>query len=394
MFPLSNHAAVSPSRLARIVDCPGSFRLAQKYESTQSSYAAEGTHLHLATERTIYSLTSSMNSVVRKDIVTPHLDDEQRDAVQDCVDYYLNLLRTLDNPQVQIEAHVELMKFDPVLYECAGTCDIIITTDTEIHVLDWKFGKGIPVYADNNDQCYAYATGATIDPSSLDKYKEIHVHVIQPRLESYDHVVLTPQDLWFWLNSRIIPGVTRAYEKHAPFNPSGESCRWCPAKIGCRARHNFANQTAADVFKMHAAKPGDEVADEEMAKTLANAEVFETYVKDLRLHVQRQIESGQGFIGYKMVHGRSLRRYIDPTDAEEALNHFYDYDQLYKAKFISPAQARKLAGRDKERLAEIDALIEKPEGKPTLVKESDKRAPIEYKTASELFKGMKNEQDN
>jgi len=395
IFPPSNHAAVSPSRLSRIVDCPGSFRLAQQYESKQSSYAAEGTHLHHATELTIKKaypdkyIQAIVPMEVDPNIVNPPLDAEQRDTVQDCVDYLHTLMRSLEGPSlaIEIEARVDLKEFDPVLYECAGTCDIILKTDAELHAIDWKFGRGIPVYAENNDQCYAYATGAASNFDSLETFETINIHVIQPRLESFDVHVSTPEELIGWLGSRIIPGVTRAYEKHAPFNPSTSSCRWCPAKIGCRARLNFTNQVAADVFKMHAALPGDEVSEEELAKVLSKAAMYEGYIKDLRLHVQRTIEAGKEFIGYKMVRGRSIRRWIDTYSAEEALSHEFDIDQLYTSKFISPAQAEKLKRGMKKEEWFLD-LVEKPEGKATLVKESDKRAPIEYKTTSQIFKQL------
>jgi len=323
MFPPSNHAPVSPSRLSRIIDCPGSFRLTQKYDQNKSSsYAAEGTRLHLATELTLRGHMKEpgwplCNLTVRADIVSPPLDKEQVSAVEDCLEYLQTIYRTVDEPILFLEERVDLKQFDSILYECSGTCDIVIEGKTELHVIDWKFGKGIQVFAQNNDQCYAYAAGAVGSPKVLDKYKLIHVHVVQPRLEHYDVVELTPEELNFWLDSRVIPGVGRAYEKHAPFNPSTTSCRWCPAKIGCRARFNAVNQTAADVFAAHAKLPDMAVSDEELSSLLVKGEELDRYIKDIRTYVQRTLESGEQFPGFKMVHGRSLRQWVSPAEAEE-----------------------------------------------------------------------------
>lgn len=377
MFPPSNHGLVSPSRLQRIVDCPGSFRLTRDIESQQSVYAEEGSMLHAEVEMAINS--------GKIEYFNPDLNDEQHVAVQDCLDYYYNLLKTVDKAVSYTEKRVFLKGYHQCLHDCFGTCDIIITNANELHVIDWKFGKGVPVYASNNDQLYAYAAGAMAE-LDLRTEGQVFIHCIQPRLNSFDVVELKCQDIYDWLDSRIIPGVSRAYEKHAPFNPGKSQCRWCPAKNNCRARFNASSQTAADVFKAATQLP-DEVTIEEISELVRRCVDFEAALSDLRLYLQRELESGRPVPGWKMVHGRSIRKWASTTAAEEWMidNSDGNYERLYETKLISPARAERRF-RTWKKNEEFNALIVKPEGKPKLALDTDPRQAIEYQTAADKFK--------
>lgn len=387
MFPPEQHAKVSPSRLQRIIDCPGSFQLAQKYEgsSEPSTYAAEGTRLHRATER---YLQEKMSGPVPADIVldeySVELDEEQCAAVDDCLDYLKNIIRTIEGPyKLYIEARVYLKEYSEWLYECDGTCDIIIVTSTSIIVIDWKFGAGIAVYAAQNDQVYAYGAGALIEHGSQ-RLEAIEIHIAQPRLDNFDRYIMSPEDIHNWINSRVVPGVKLAYGKNPPFNPGVKQCRWCPASNQCRARLNFANQTAADIFGAHEKLPND-VSLEEMAKVLEAAPMYEAYIKDLRTFILRQLQNGIKVPGFKMVRGRSIRQWIDADKAEEFLNDHLEYDQVYTHKMISISAAEKI-NRKLKKDPEFQALIEKPPGKLTMTTESDKRPAVSMETAADKFK--------
>lgn len=403
MFPPSTHAPMSPSRLQRIIDCPGSYSLVRDIEDKEGSegsiYAAEGSHLHSAVETHLLKYAeSAFTTPLARDIVNPSLDAEQQSACQECIDYLYQVIRPLQGPslQIKVEERVYLKEFHQVLYDCHGTCDVVITTDDELHVIDWKFGKGIPVYVKDNDQLLAYLAGAVRNFESLfaehpgGRETAFHMHVVQPRLDNFDHLELSAEELDKWLSGRLIPGVSKAYEKHAPFIPGQKQCRWCAAKNQCRARYNMANQTAADIFKAVSGLP-DEVTLEEIAEVLKNAKLVEDHIKDLRLFVQRKLEAGISVPGFKMVRGRSIRRWKDQKTAIKQITALYDYSDCFISKFISPAQAEKL---DKTLKKEewFTGLIEKPEGKPTLVSESDKRAPINYETAEQKFAHLKTEE--
>jgi len=396
MMPPDEHAPISPSRLQRIIDCPGSYKLARTIEEgQQSSYAAEGSHLHAAVETHIKKyLDSAFVTPIRANVVDPPLNKEQLYAVQDCVDYLAQVIKPITGPDLLmfVEKRVFLKEFHSVLYDCHGTCDIILKTASETHVIDWKFGKGVPVYAQDNDQLMAYLTGAirSFEDLFAKSDSSFHIHVVQPRLDIYDHIELTAQEVDQWLSMRLIPGVTRAYEKHAPFCPGTKQCRWCPASSKCRARFNQANQTAADVFGAINKMP-DEITLEELAKLLQGAKQYEDYIKSIRLFLQCQLEAGKTVPHWKMVHGRSLRRWlVEESEVERVLaDNGVDMDELYTSKFITPAKAEKLRRGWKKEPWLID-LIEKPEGKPTMVPDTDKRKPIEYLSAEQKFKEVTN----
>ncbi len=386
MFPPSDHSPLSPSRLQRIIDCPGSFRFGRQCEEEQeeqrSSYAEEGSMLHAAVES--YILNTKWHG--------PVLDPEQNAAVLDAIDYFHKLesaLSSLPGYRLMVEDRVYLKEYASCLFECSGTCDILIETDTELHVLDWKFGKGIPVFAEDNDQLYAYAAGAGKNPEHLLRYDKVVIHCIQPRLDSYDTHKLTPKALLQWINGRLIPGASEALSDNPAFHPGQKQCRWCPAKMKCRARYNSANKTAADVFKAVVKIP-DHVTPAELGALYKRAKELDRYIKDIGAHIMHTIQAGTPWDGYKVVAGRSIRKWkYDHDKTMDSLTEFLDWDEMIKpTTLISPAQAEKL-DRSFKKDKKFQALIEKPEGKPTLASENDKRPPLEFRTAAEIFKEMK-----
>ncbi len=323
----------------------------------------------------------------------PELTLEQDNAVKDAIDYFHKLESALadQNPALMVEERVYLKQYADCLYDCSGTCDILFETDTELHVLDWKFGQGIPVYAQDNDQLYAYAAGAATNFDILKKYDKVFIHCIQPRLDSYDVHELTPKELAQWINGRLIPGCSEAISDNPSFSPGQKQCRWCPAKMKCRARFNMANQTAADVFKAVAKLP-DSVTQEELTGIYTRAKELEQYIKDIGGHIKHTIESGTPWPGYKVVAGRSIRKWkcdlnetIDFNKTVEVLDEYIEIGDMFTQKFISPAQAEKL-NRSLKTDCLFQELVEKPEGKPTLAPESDRRPPLEFRTAAEIFK--------
>ncbi len=375
---------MSPSRLQRIIDCPGSYRFGRKVESEQeeerSSFAEEGSMLHAAIEARI----------LQKPWRGPELTAEQQNVVDDAVEYFHKLEQaTSGQPgyKLKVEDRVYLKEYSSYLYDCHGTADILIKTDTELHVLDWKCGGGIPVYAGDNDQLYAYAAGAAVNHQHMMEFETIFIHCIQPRLDSYDVHELTPKELMQWINGRLIPGCSEALSENPSFNPGQKQCRWCPAKMKCRARYNVANKTAADVFKSVAKLP-DDVTHDELGELYKRAKELDPYIKDIGAHIKHTIEAGTPWPGYKIVAGRSLRRWkLDQEETVDALAEFMDWEDLFTQKLISPAQAEK-TDKTLKKDAAFQELVEKPEGKPTLAPESDKRPPLEFRTATEIFKEM------
>jgi hypothetical protein len=260
------------------------------------------------------------------------------------------------------------------LLDVSGTCDVLIydKTNESIHVIDWKFGKGVFVDVENNDQLTAYAAGAAHDFHFLKQWDIIHIHVVQPRKDNFGHIALTNDQLALWISARLIPGVKLALQPQPPFNPGIKQCRWCPAKATCRHRYQAANKAAADVFQAVAKLP-DQITPEEVAEAIKASAVYEKYLHDLRAYAMQELLRGGNIPGYKLVEGRSIRRWKDPEEtANKLVDHGMPFEDVFESKLVSPAKAEKL--NRKIRKAEwFQELIEKPPGKPQMAPETDKR---------------------
>jgi len=412
MFPVTTHMPMSPSRLYMFFECPGAFSMSRKYQSNiQSGAAAEGEYLHSKIEHFIRSAQAitdnwvELNSLFRqgfsvdKDYLENQaLSFEQASALNDALEYLANVHVNATTP-IELEKQLKLYRLDPVLYECGGTNDVSFTTveadpnDPSItrivrHVLDWKFGRSEPIWAANNDQLLAYAWGQIIeDPQD---YDIVRVHIVMPRLEHYDSADYTKSELRAWLHGRAIPGAQRCYDEIPTFN-AGKHCRWCPGKMQCRHRQNFHQQTAAQVFAAAMELPDVSVA--ELAEWFPKLQALKTYISELEKFAQSQLLTGQEFPGYKMVSGRSSRKWKDEALAEAFLLNNLDIEEVYDTKLISVAAAEKKAKRFKKNQEFLD-LYEKAEGRPTMVPESDKRPALDLRTAADIFADYADNSDN
>jgi hypothetical protein len=332
-----------------------------------STYAEEGTMLHAVTACAL--LDTPLD-------VYDELTREQMIAVEECINYAKQIRKVVSSTaQISVEKRVSLAAFDPKLVDIYGTADLIIRDleQNSLHIIDWKFGQGIYVDVDNNDQLLAYALGATEDPNKLKNlYEIIHLHIGQPRKDNFSHIAITNTQLKLWLDSRLLPGVELALSDDPPFNPGVKQCRFCPGKNRCRHRVNMANKCAADIFSAFAKLP-DQLSDKELAWALKAADQYEQYIKDLRKHALRLLSHNHPLPGWKLVEGRSLRKWKNTEEAVQTLmDRGFPAEEVFESKPISPAKAEKLARRLKNQTW-FQELIEKPKGKPKMAPESDPR---------------------
>lgn len=403
MFPVTSHMPLSPSRLYMFFECPGAFSMSRKYQSnTQSGAAAEGEYMHTKIEQFIRMAQANTSlaylqatyfkegfSLKSEDLMAQNISFEQATALNDALEYLANVYV---NPitDIELEKQLKLYRLDPALFECGGTNDVSFTTREENpddpttfrvvrHVLDWKFGRSEPIWAANNDQLLAYAWGQIIeDPQD---YDIIRVHIVMPRLEHYDSCDYTKAELRAWLHGRAIPGAQRCYEEIPTFN-AGKHCRWCPGKMQCRHRYNFQQQTASQVFAAALELPDVSVA--ELAEWYPKLQALKTYIGELKKFAQAQLLTGQEFPGYKMVSGRSSRKWKSEAQAEAFLLNNLELEEVYDTKLISVAAAEKKARRFKKDPEFLD-LYERAEGKPTIVPEGDRRPALDLRLAQSIF---------
>lgn len=378
-----SHAIFSPSQLSRIIACPASAKYAKEFNNNTSSYAEEGTMLHEVVADTLAKG------------IHPHWDKltpEQQRAVESCVDYANEIeegiLFSGVVASISIERHVTLGHFN--LPEIYGTADLIIQGEKELHVIDWKFGQGVPVQAEGNVQLKAYALGAMAQvagPIMDIPDLEIVTHVAQPRLNSFTREKLTVVELMNF--AEMLRGViNHAESTNPPFNAGEEQCRWCNAKRSCEARHKLANTLASEAFAMFKREPG--ATDEERAELLLTAPMLITYLEEIKKDALAKMLQGQEFPGHKLVAGRSSRKWDDPDKAlKYLLGQGVTEEELYERKFLTAPKAEKLRKGLKNDPEFIKLYVKTP-GKPAVVPVTDKRPEFKAPDASEVFKNFKN----
>lgn len=376
----SAHAKLSPSSMYRIIACPASVRECSTIPpQPPSSYAEHGTMLH--------------EKVVEAWNETPGwfkgLEYDDKNYVHDCLDYLKQVLLscTQHTVKMEMEARVDLESWG--LGDIWGTCDIRITDLDRgvVHIIDWKFGQGVQVFAENNEQAMVYAAGAVgFQCCHCEGVEEIHIHIIQPPLNHFDEWVITYNQLERFIGGPLSDAIDMSKREDAPYNPGTKQCRFCPASMKCVTRYKKHMDNAITVFSAFKELPS--IKPEELSKALKAADEYDTYIKALRLHAHTELHSGRPFPGYKLVHGRSTRKWANPEQAENWLAEFTAIGEkkLYTpGNFISPAQAEKL-DKSLKKSDEFKALVNKPKGKPILVDEDDKRDAIEPEPASDVFK--------
>ena len=336
-----------------------------------SSYAEEGTMLHNVMEKSLS--TGDYSTPV---IIEDGLEREQIRACESAADYFVEVYREASLeavPAVELETKTSLAYFN--IPDCYGTADVKIRTPRTLHILDWKFGRGVVVTVKDNSQFLAYALGSAKSIEELLSYERVVTHVVQPRIDNMCSFTYTPEELILWGEETLRPALVSALFP-GPCTPGEKQCQWCLAKYKCRARFELAQSTAEKVFAMYKQSTVD---NDELAKLLKDAKFLEKYIKDLKVYALDQAVSGNPLPGYKVVCGRTSRHWKDEKKAREFLlaksddpECGYTFEDLFVSKFLTPPAAEKLTKlmkKDKE----FQSLVIKNPGKPTLTHSADPR---------------------
>jgi len=391
------HAECSPSQLSRVMKCPGSRRLMRNAKRKSSTYADEGTMLH---DVIAYQVFQKYPHLATNSIeLDPEVDLtlEQQLAISDAFGYLEQLIDQYEKEgieSIEIEVHNSLNWSG--MPEVAGTCDILIKLTGGIRiVLDWKFGKGIFVGAERNTQLMAYAAMSFNSAKEMRETDTIQLHVVQPRLNNYSTWSLSGSDLVTWMNQELRPKVYASRNPEAECSPGEDQCRWCVGAT-CKARAEFNISLAKEIFAPYAKKEktvDDFMQLHELTDLLQYAESVKKFISQLINDMITECTAGNGVPGYKVVSGRSNRKWKDENQAIDFLHKMVDeehveYDDCFKTKPLSVAQAEKLA-KGCGLSDEFKELWEKPAGRPTLVKESDPRESIKSTAANAFSEHIK-----
>ena len=362
-MPPKGHAILSASSSERWLHCPPSARLCETYEDKGSDYAAEGTDAHSLCE---YKLRKALGMAVKDP--TEHLTWYNAE-MEDCANGYASFIleqveaakETCSDPVVLIEQRVDFSRW---VEQGFGTSDAIIISDGTLRVIDYKHGLGVLVEADNNPQMMCYALGALELFDAIYDIDSVAMTVYQPRRQNVSTFEMSKDDLYRWAEEVLKPTAELAFAGDGNFL-CGEWCGFCKAKHECRARAEANLLLAQYDFKLPPL-----LEDSEIEVILSRADQLVSWVNDIKEYALQQAISGKDWTGFKLVEGRSNRRYTDEGAVTQAVTNA-GFDP-YERKLLGITAMQKLLG--KSRFEELlSAYIEKPQGKPTLVPESDKR---------------------
>ena len=307
-MPPKAHATLSASSSERWLNCPPSARLCESYEDRGSDYAAEGTDAHALCE-------------LRVD-------------------------------------------FSHWVQDGFGTADCIVIADGVMSICDYKHGKGVEVSAVGNPQMRLYALGALEIFDGIYDIDQVCMTIFQPRKGNVSTDVIDKDALLEWANGDLAEKAKLAYEGLGDFH-CGEWCRFCKAKAECRERAAVNLELARYEFEAPVLLEDDEIAD-----ILGKIDALTAWANDVKEYALQQAISGKEWPGWKLVEGRSNRKYTSEAVVAATIESA-GFDP-YEKKVLGVTAMQKLLG--KSRFEELLApYIEKPQGKPTLVPDSDKR---------------------
>lgn len=359
----TKHAVLSASSSERWINCPPSARLCENYEDKGSDYAAEGTDAHTLCE---FRLKQALGILVDDPIENlSWYNEEMEECAQGYAAYVVELLETAkqicSDPVVMIEQRVNFSRW---VKEGFGTADCIVIADGVMNICDYKHGKGVEVSAVGNPQMRLYALGALEIFDDIYDIEEIRMTIYQPRKSNISVDSMAKDDLLRWADTELYEKAEMVYAGQGDFH-CGEWCRFCKAKAECRERAEANLALARYDFEAPALLEDSEIAD-----ILGKVDALIAWASDVKEYALQQAISGKEWIGWKLVEGRSNRKYTSEA-AVAATVEGAGYDP-YERKVMGVTAMQKMLG--KSRFEELLApYIEKPQGKPTLVPESDKR---------------------
>lgn len=360
---MAKHAVLSASSSERWLNCPPSARLCEAYEDKGSDYAAEGTDAHTLCE---YRLKQALGIPAEDPIENlSWYNEEMEECAAGYAAYVVELLetakQTCSDPVVMIEQRVDFSRW---VQEGFGTADCILIADGVLNIVDYKHGKGVEVSAEGNTQLSLYSLGALEIFDGIYDIDRVCVHIFQPRKSNVVSSMMDKTDLYEWADTELTEKAQLAYEGQGSFS-CGEWCQFCKAKAECRERAEANLALARCEFQSPAL-----LDDEEIADILGKVDALTAWASDVKEYALQQAISGKEWTGWKLVEGRSNRKYTSEA-AVAATVEGAGFDP-YERKVLGVTAMQKMLG--KTRFEELLApYIEKPQGKPTLVPESDKR---------------------
>ena len=377
------HAILSASSAHKWLVCTPSARLEEQFPDKTSEYMKEGTLAHAIAEfkvRSYFLEPMSKTSQTRR-LNKLKKEESFQDEMLEHTDAYLNFLKeealkTNTKPFIAVEQKVDFSNYVP---EGFGTADCIMISGDTLHIIDFKYGKGVKVEAENNPQMKLYALGAIGAYGLFYPLKYVKMSIVQPRIDNISSYEIPIEPLLEWGEKIVKPQAQKAFAGIGDY-VQGEHCRFCKAKGACEFR---AKENMKVVEEIQSSYNGT-ITNDELGEILTKTDGIEQWIKDIKAYALDLVLKGEQVRGWKAVEGKSNRKITDTDKAFEILEaNGYEDALLYEKVPLTLTKLEKLIGKTKLSEA-IGDYIEKPKGAPTLVKESDKRKSYRVSAAEEF----------
>ena len=383
---MAKHSDFGPSSFSRRMLCAGSYNAEKDLPNNTSSFAQQGTDAHELAEiclRPPKRKKKAASFIGKRPLTNKEciIDEDMAFHVQKYIDYVIALGGTQEYEQE--------VWYDKYVPDGFGTSDAICVDFRTLHVADLKYGKGVVVDSVANAQGQLYALGALLERDSFMEFDNVYIHIVQPRLDRHSCWETTPKELYAFgvFASRV---AEECLKPDAPRTPGKKQCQFCRAKPLCPALKGQAETALMTQFDSMAVKESlpepATLTVKQIKSVLDNKDLVDNFLKSVESYVMGQIEIGNGFPDYKIVAGRSNRKWEDPIIAEKTLRSYVG-DLAYNKKLKSPTQAEKTLGKEKDKIKD---LIIKPQGKPVLVSADDKREAIHLGITANDFDKIEN----
>jgi hypothetical protein len=371
---MAKHAFLSASSSARWIACTPSAQLCANMPNESSEYAQEGTDAHSLCEHLVLKALGRRTRDPTEDLT--YYNVEMQSAAEGYRDFIMEQVeeakKLSPDPMVAVEQRLDFSHWVP---EGFGTGDCVIVADGLIHICDFKYGVGVVVSAEKNSQLMCYALGAYNAFGALYDTKTVKLSIYQPRREHVDTYEMSLSDLLTWADTILVPAAKLAYAGEGDFH-AGPHCQFCKVKATCRERATYNMELAKYEFS-----DPDLLSDEEIAEILPMVDQLTSWANDVKDYALEQALAGKHYDGFKVVEGRSTRKYTDEEKVAEVVEAAGHDPYEKKLKGIT-AMTSELGKKKFNEL--LGGLIYKPPGKPVLVETSDKRP--ELNTAIDDFK--------
>ncbi len=368
---MAKHAFLAASASERWLHCPPSAKLCAQEDDQGSEYARQGSDAHALCEHLLLKALGRETRDPTEDLT--YYDAEMQEAAEAYAAFVMEQVAEAKNvchdPLICVEQTVDFSKW---VQHGFGTADALIVADDTLFITDMKYGVGCLVTADGEDgtgnsQLKCYALGAIDTFGDLYDINRIRLSIFQPRRDNVDTFELTKADLLQWADDVLAPIAKLAYEGQGEFE-AGNHCQFCRVKATCRKRAEYAMELAKYEFA-----DAPTLDENEIAEILPQIDTLVAWADDIKKYALNQALAGVKFPGFKLVEGRSNRKYADEAAVAKVVSEA-GYDP-YDKKLVGIIEMTKRLG--KKRFEELlNGLLIKPEGKPVLVPATDTRPEL------------------